>query len=642
VRDADEETCRAWADRAEIPARACGRPVLLLGESVARGYFFDPAFTPAQMLEAMLAPHVDGPVEVVDLAGNDLQPGGLLQLLGTAPARLHADAVVIFAGNNWYPGKMLQAVSPAERAAASATLADEGAPGLARYLTGDFREEAARALGAVRPGSTPGSPLLAAAQFNLGEWAAEDVGTPAVAASVRGGRPPLVGSSRRRRGGSRPATSSPRRRRRGVSSSLDERSVPRTLGLLAACRERAGQPDEARELLEQARDARAWAHTTPRCRRVTKEAVRACAAPPLEVIDLADVFAMRLGHPIPSRDLFLDYCHLSADGLRLAMATAARAVILGIGRGNPDLDEILDVNAGPTREVEAAASFCAAIHNAHWGMAGEVVRRHLRRALDLDRRMAETCERFLALQGARDLQDLAMGLEALPGAAPVLSRYLEALRGRTLRRGAARRDGAALEEICATAARCCWARGATQIPARRRADLQSEFYAPRFRHPSWSDETWLRSPRSRPSLLRRTRRPVAGDHLSRRVRQRSRRDGAGAGERAGRREHPGGAALALEPPARSCRAAARGGHESPDDRVADRRRGNRTRRRRRSARARRPRAGAGPGADPQPELMTARSAALLARSEQETHQRRRASATARPWIDARHVSHSGA
>ena len=85
---------RYWADVERIPAKT-GRRVVLVGESVARGYLFDPAITFARMLEAMLG------VEVVDLARTDLTAIELPALFEALPA-FEPDAVVLFAGNNWH------------------------------------------------------------------------------------------------------------------------------------------------------------------------------------------------------------------------------------------------------------------------------------------------------------------------------------------------------------------------------------------------------------------------------------------------------------------------------------------------------------------------------------------------------------
>jgi hypothetical protein len=95
ARSADLATdWRYWADVERIPPKN-GRRVVLVGESVARGYLFDPAITFAGMLEAALG------VEVVDLARTDLTAIELPALFEALPA-LEPDAVVLFAGNNWH------------------------------------------------------------------------------------------------------------------------------------------------------------------------------------------------------------------------------------------------------------------------------------------------------------------------------------------------------------------------------------------------------------------------------------------------------------------------------------------------------------------------------------------------------------
>src|SRR5688572_24320491 len=70
---------RYWADIERIPAKR-GKRVVLLGESVARGYFYDPAVTPARVLEEMLRSAGSQDTHVVDLARSDLTLGPLRRL----------------------------------------------------------------------------------------------------------------------------------------------------------------------------------------------------------------------------------------------------------------------------------------------------------------------------------------------------------------------------------------------------------------------------------------------------------------------------------------------------------------------------------------------------------------------------------
>ncbi|MBN3820058.1 hypothetical protein G3N57_27210, partial [Paraburkholderia sp. Se-20369] len=78
--------------------------VVLLGESVARGFFFDPVYSPAKVLQAQLS-HDAQAVELVDLAQSNCDPWWLSKTAASTPL-LEPDAVVIFAGNNWRVGSL--------------------------------------------------------------------------------------------------------------------------------------------------------------------------------------------------------------------------------------------------------------------------------------------------------------------------------------------------------------------------------------------------------------------------------------------------------------------------------------------------------------------------------------------------------
>ncbi|HEX4925140.1 MAG TPA: hypothetical protein VFV50_13690, partial [Bdellovibrionales bacterium] len=83
-----------WADVARIPRKAGRKRIAFVGESAARGYFFDPEYTPAAALEELTG------YEVLDLARTDLRLSAFEELLSKLPA-LEPDAIVLYAGNNW-------------------------------------------------------------------------------------------------------------------------------------------------------------------------------------------------------------------------------------------------------------------------------------------------------------------------------------------------------------------------------------------------------------------------------------------------------------------------------------------------------------------------------------------------------------
>ena len=90
-----------WADVSHITPKGKKKRIVFIGESVARGYFYDPLFTPTLVLQTMLQLcNVPQGVEVIDLARNNLWFKNDLLLLIDSARMLEPDVFVIFSGNN--------------------------------------------------------------------------------------------------------------------------------------------------------------------------------------------------------------------------------------------------------------------------------------------------------------------------------------------------------------------------------------------------------------------------------------------------------------------------------------------------------------------------------------------------------------
>src|SRR6185503_6296362 len=90
-----------WANLGRIEPKGNRKRVLLIGESVARGYLYDPQYTPAMALETILGSQLgEGGVEVIDLARKDMGLTAMAEMAQSA-LLLEPDAVLIFSGNNW-------------------------------------------------------------------------------------------------------------------------------------------------------------------------------------------------------------------------------------------------------------------------------------------------------------------------------------------------------------------------------------------------------------------------------------------------------------------------------------------------------------------------------------------------------------
>ena len=97
-----------------IPTPLGRRRIVLLGESAARGYFYDPTFSPAVVLQRLFRrlPTTQD-VDVVDLARSNIDPAGIVGLARQS-ARLNPNLFIVFAGNNWSSSSFFDGVTRGE------------------------------------------------------------------------------------------------------------------------------------------------------------------------------------------------------------------------------------------------------------------------------------------------------------------------------------------------------------------------------------------------------------------------------------------------------------------------------------------------------------------------------------------------
>ncbi len=371
---------RLWADVDEIPPHAGRRRIVWLGESAARGYFYDPVFAPALVLQKLLreAPGFED-VEVVDLARSNVDPAGIIALAEES-SRLKPALMVVFAGNNW---TFAERYDRATRRRLIDALAAQGYRGYidvidrwrARRTQATLDRLAAVATKAAIP------VIVVVPETNLLDWREDAAPLVPVLAGDRNRRwNDVAREARAALDGGRNLEAA---RLAEALSDLDQGTSPVGPAILAHCRLRAGAIAEARALLETARDTvRALpVFQSPSCARQIQTALRSgCKRHGFYMVDLPELIRERLDGALPDRRMFLDYCHLTSDGIRLmaaAVATGAAKLLGGSAAGLSDAAGRI----GPTPELEAHAHFMAAIHCARWRQSGELVRHHCAEAL---------------------------------------------------------------------------------------------------------------------------------------------------------------------------------------------------------------------------------------------------------------------
>jgi hypothetical protein len=355
----------------ELPLR-----VGFFGESVAAGYLYAPYITPARVLEEQLRA-VGGPdrFEVIDLARTNETLPSLAETVRTS-LQIQPDVLVLFAGNNWNlletPEVSPYAPSVAARQRYALALREEGTAGPVRRADERLREVAEAALGAIAEiARAVGIPVVAVIpEINLADWETRQppVWLPGdgtarwhalyAEAAGRLDREDFPGALETAR----------------AMGELDGGACASTWRLLARAHRGLGDLDGERRACLAEVDAARYAtlaflsapQATTAARELLREASRRHGFFP---VDLRQVFTQHTGSLLPDRRLFLDYCHLTLEGIQVAMAAVAAEVLnlSGMMEEDQHWQALLPRLPAPaiSPEEEATARFGAAVHTAH-------------------------------------------------------------------------------------------------------------------------------------------------------------------------------------------------------------------------------------------------------------------------------------
>jgi len=350
------------------------RRIAFFGESAAAGYLYAPHLTPAEVLERQLtAVHGPGSWEVLDLARTNESLGPLLATV-EASLQLGPDLLVVFAGNNWNllesPECSPYAPSVAARQSLAAAWAASGHRGLAERAREEVLEKAGRTLVALaqraREASLP--VVLVIPEVNLGDWETrQPVGWLPGGDTRHWWRLHRQAETHLAAGAYRQAVAVA-----WEMIDLDGETCPTSCRLLTrAC---LGLGDRGRAELAARAEVDAESYATlcglgsPRATSWVQDLLRRAAERlGLVTVDLPRLFAVGQGgggELLPGRRLFLDYCHLSREGMAVAMAAVAARVSHLMGEEWVRPSE-LETSTRLPAEAEATALLGAAVHTAH-------------------------------------------------------------------------------------------------------------------------------------------------------------------------------------------------------------------------------------------------------------------------------------
>ena len=315
----------SWASLVRIAPKRSRWRVALLGESVARGYLYDPQFNPATALSAALQAQL-GPenVDVVDLAKSNLTIQELKTCIGQSLA-LSPDLLVVFAGNNWRP----QLAAP-DIPYVQSILREDGVPGMKAFLDQKRQQAVANLL--VQTSRVLGSRgvkiIWVVPEFNLADWIDPPSSAPQLPRQRNRQWRVLDGRMTHALQDGDVALA---RELAGQMADLDGNTSAVPLRVLADCCRSGGDLKAARQYLELCRDAEGWDPSfslSPRISSAVQSTLREAASLPGSfVVDLPAIFGRHLQRAAPDRRIFLDYCHLTSEGINVAVAAIASQAV---------------------------------------------------------------------------------------------------------------------------------------------------------------------------------------------------------------------------------------------------------------------------------------------------------------------------
>lgn len=356
----------AWCDRETISPKKTTR-IVMIGESVARGMHFDPFYTPSMVLEHNLKQSLgDSACEVIDLARID---GSMAYVKQTIPLslQLEPDLIIVFAGNNW------------KNSVSFEPLADQCDKPLIQQLARFYvardqsMDESIQDYLSIieQTEALSGIPIVhVLPEFNLHDWQPKSLGEcPFDDADQSQYWYQLYYELEQaiERGNTLDIE-----RTANTLLTLDSvsASAPYLLGRHYVDQ---GNIEKARPLLERAADS----EQVPRCTQAIQQTLRVAASQgQLKLIDLPKLLQE---HQIqPNRMLFLDYCHMTAEGIQQTMGLITPFIAGYLSQ--PIIKQKFEPMIIDS-DIQASGHFCGALYNGRFGQPYDLLYYHLCRAL---------------------------------------------------------------------------------------------------------------------------------------------------------------------------------------------------------------------------------------------------------------------
>ncbi len=377
-----------WARNMNIVPKSTKKRVVLIGESAARGYFYDPVYNPAMELENTLHEMAVNEYEVIDLARTDLSYEMMINLINES-AELNPDMVVLFAGNNWDVNDIWEN----HKFEVSKVIREEGLNGLVQYCNEFLVRNVENLYSHLNNLFTCKEipVIVIIPEFNLCDWKDPDIGVNWLMDGECSRWNLLfdITKTMMDAGDYKDCI-----KMLETEESMHEYAGTKLWYSLAKSYNSLGMNDKAEQVYTKIKDITMIYPkiNTPRAFSVVQEALKNAAVryKGIQYIDMHDLFYQE--GSLIGREFFMDYCHLSLKGIRILMRSVAGVIL------NQDISETINREMNIDKKVESQAHFLAAIHNAHWGQEDEIIQYHLEKAIMEWPEIRDTMKEFIDFQ----------------------------------------------------------------------------------------------------------------------------------------------------------------------------------------------------------------------------------------------------
>lgn len=390
------ERFRFWADVQVIPEKTDKYRIAFLGESVARGYFYSPYFTPAKYLEETLSKNSDKKeYEVIDLARISIHIKELENLCEES-MKLEPDALVIFAGNNWkyslypYTDEEVKKIIELEEA-------DDRFEAIKKLLEDKYNEFIGSFLDRVNKiTSKYNVPVVyVIPEFNLRDW--KSTADDYILLWPNGTTSKWFDLKDKLEAAKKAENFDEIKNYAEEIIKLNPAN-PYGYEVLAETYKKQGLIDEAYKYYREVRDSSIYRRIYQPVTISTIENIinENSEKYNYKVVDLPKVFKGYLKDDIPGYNLFVDYCHMNEVGIQVSMKHLASEILKISENKEVEPEKIIGSQNLPDKKILSYVHFLAAIHCAHMcEQPYEILYYHCKKALEYRKEISECMKQYI-------------------------------------------------------------------------------------------------------------------------------------------------------------------------------------------------------------------------------------------------------